>query len=95
VGVKFQLEECGKTGPLTPDTGPGDGKVTLGLLVSGHMRIELVSRETDLASTFHLATQGDYLAWPSTLYGHSWEALADTVLVTVRWHEQAAVEAAS
>jgi hypothetical protein len=43
LGVKFRLEERGKTGPAEPDV-LSDGKVTLGILISGHMRIQLTRR---------------------------------------------------
>ncbi|SDM31700.1 hypothetical protein [Allokutzneria albata] len=50
----------------------GDNRTTLALLVEGHFRI-------------HLTT--DYLLWGPGI-DHSWEALADSVIITVRWPSQ-------
>ena len=85
VGVKFQTEPKGRTGPAYKDD--GDGKVTLALLISGELRINLVNREHESEYIETLRKLGDYLAWPSSTYSHSWEALEDSTVVTVRWAE--------
>ncbi|MFB9927942.1 signal peptidase I [Amycolatopsis halotolerans] len=56
----------------------GDQRTTLVLLISGKFRIDL----TD--GSCNLDRQGDYVMWgPGT--DHSWEALADSTIMTVRW----------
>ena len=85
VGVKFQTEPRGKAGPAYSDV--GDGKITLALLIAGELRIKLVSRQSGREHTEFLRNTGDYLVWPSSTYSHSWEALEDSTVVTVRWPE--------
>jgi quercetin dioxygenase-like cupin family protein len=51
---------------------------TLLLLVKGQFRIELTE------GSGVLAKQGDYALWGPGI-DHSWEALADSVVITVRW----------
>ena len=55
-----------------------DQRTTLVLLVTGNFRIDLT--ETSVT----LEKQGDYLAWGPGI-DHSWEALSESVVVTVRW----------
>ena len=55
-----------------------DQRTTLVLLVAGNFRIDLT--ETSVT----LEKQGDYLAWGPGI-DHSWEALSESVVVTVRW----------
>lgn len=55
-----------------------DQRTTLVFHVSGKFRIDL----TEGSST--LERPGDYLVWGPGI-DHSWEALADAVVVTVRW----------
>ncbi len=55
-----------------------DRRTTLLLLVSGNFRVDLT------VGSATLARQGDYALWgPGT--DHTWEALADSVVITVRW----------
>jgi quercetin dioxygenase-like cupin family protein len=55
-----------------------DRRTTLVLLVEGNFRVDLTE------ASVILGKRGDYAAWgPGT--GHSWEALSDSVVVTVRW----------
>lgn len=66
-------------GDKRPDWTSDDRRTTLVLLVYGHFRVDL----TDGGSTT-MTRQGDYVMWgPGT--DHSWEALADSVVITVRW----------
>jgi hypothetical protein len=57
---------------------PSDQRTTMVILVDGMFRVELAGHSATLAR------QGDYLAWaPGT--GHAWEALAPSVVITIRW----------
>jgi quercetin dioxygenase-like cupin family protein len=58
-----------------------DQRTTLVILVDGTFRVDL----TECSVT--LAVQGDYLMWGPGI-DHSWEALAPSVVVTVRWPSQ-------
>ena len=55
-----------------------DQRTTLLLLVHGEFRIDLTEGSRVLSS------QGDYALWGPGI-DHSWEALADWVVITVRW----------
>lgn len=55
-----------------------DQRTTLLLLISGRFRLDLT------AASVTLAEQGDYVLWGPGI-DHSWHALADTVILTVRW----------
>lgn len=56
---------------------------TLSVLISGRFRVQFPEREVILAA------QGDYVLWPPGV-AHSWQAEADSVIVTVRWPSIAA-----
>jgi quercetin dioxygenase-like cupin family protein len=55
-----------------------DQRTTLVFRVSGRFRIDLTE------GSFTLEREGDYLVWGPGI-DHSWEALTDAVVVTVRW----------
>jgi quercetin dioxygenase-like cupin family protein len=55
-----------------------DHQATLALLVQGSFRIDLTE------ASITLRKQGDYVVWRPGI-SHSWEALADSVVLTVRW----------
>jgi quercetin dioxygenase-like cupin family protein len=75
VEVKWGIHPTGeKRAEWTAD----DYRTTLVLLVQGNFRIDLT--ETSVT----LRKQGDYIIWGSGI-DHSWEALSDSVVVTVRW----------
>jgi quercetin dioxygenase-like cupin family protein len=75
VEVKWGTHPAGeKRAEWTSD----DQRTTLLLLVQGEFRIDL----TDGSRV--LSTQGDYALWGPGI-DHSWEALADSVVITVRW----------
>lgn len=65
-------------GDKRPEWTSDDRRTTLVMLIDGRFRVDL----TDGSST--MVRQGDYVMWgPGT--DHSWEALADSVVLTVRW----------
>ena len=55
-----------------------DQRTTLVLLVEGNFRIDLT--ETSIT----LGEQGDYAAWGPGI-DHTWQAISDSIVVTVRW----------
>ncbi len=56
----------------------GEVRTTLIILVSGRFKIDL-----SVGSSV-LENQGDYAMWGKGI-DHSWEAIEDSVVVTVRW----------
>lgn len=75
VEVKWGIHPAGDK---RPEWTADDQRTTLLLLVQGHFRLELTE------GTVTLARQGDYAVWGPGI-DHSWEALADSVVITVRW----------
>lgn len=55
-----------------------DQRTTLVFLVSGNFRIDLSE------GSIPLERQGDYAVWGPGV-DHAWEAITDSVVVTVRW----------
>jgi hypothetical protein len=79
VEVKWGIHPAGeKRAEWTAD----DQRTTLVLLVQGNFRIDLT--ETSVI----LGKQGDYVLWGPGI-DHTWEALSDSVIVTVRWPSSA------
>jgi hypothetical protein len=75
VEVKWGIHPAGeKRAEWTSD----DRRTTLLLLVEGQFRIDLTEGSRILAK------QGDYALWGPGI-DHSWEALANSVVITVRW----------
>lgn len=75
VEVKWGIHPAGeKRAEWTAD----DQRTTLVLLVKGSFRIDLTE------SSITLAREGDYALWGPGI-DHWWEALSDSVVVTVRW----------
>jgi quercetin dioxygenase-like cupin family protein len=75
VEVKWATHPAGDTrASWTSD----DQRTTLVLLVEGEFRIDLTE------GSRVLSTQGDYALWGPGI-DHSWEALADSVVMVVRW----------
>jgi quercetin dioxygenase-like cupin family protein len=66
------------TGDKRPEWTADDQRTTLLLLVQGNFRVDL----TEASVT--LARQGDYAVWGPGI-NHSWEAISDSIVVTVRW----------
>ncbi|GGU15041.1 MULTISPECIES: signal peptidase I [Lentzea] len=58
-----------------------DQRTTLVLLVQGNFRVDL----TEGSAT--MTRQGDYVMWGPGI-DHSWEAIEDSVVMTVRWPSQ-------
>lgn len=56
----------------------GEQRTTMVVLISGRFRVDLSVGEV------MLARQGDYGVWGPGIE-HSWEALEDSVVLTVRW----------
>jgi hypothetical protein len=79
VEVKWGVHPAGdKRADWTAD----DKRTTLVLLVEGNFRIDLTE------GSVTLARQGDYALWGPGI-DHWWEALSDSVVVTVRWPSSA------
>ena len=74
VEVKWGVHPAGEARPQWAT----DDQTTLVLLVSGNFLVQLPDAEVPLRR------QGDYLVWgPGT--AHTWRAVADSIVVTVRW----------
>ena len=56
-----------------------DQRTTLVLLVDGNFRVDL-----SVGGRITLRRQGDYVVWGPGI-DHSWEALTNAVILTVRW----------
>lgn len=75
VEIKWGIHPAGeKRADWTAD----DQRITVVFQVSGEFRIDLTE------GSFTLERKGDYLIWGPGI-DHSWEALTDAVVVTVRW----------
>ncbi len=75
VEVKWGIHRAGdKRHEWTAD----DQRTTLVLLITGNFRINLTG------ASINLEKQGDYAVWGPGI-DHSWEAISDSVVVTVRW----------
>jgi hypothetical protein len=80
IEVKWGMHPAGeKRHAWTAD----EQRTTLVLLVEGNFRVDLT--ETSIT----LEKQGDYAAWGPGI-DHSWEAISDSIVVTVRWPSSAA-----
>lgn len=75
VEVKWGVHSSGEK---RPEWTSDDQRTTLVLLVQGRFRIDLTEGSTVLAA------QGDYALWGPGI-DHSWEAIDDSVVITVRW----------
>ena len=75
VEVKWGVHPAGDK---RPDWTVDDQRTTLLLLVEGSFQLKLTE------GTVTLARQGDYAVWGPGI-DHSWEALSDSVVITVRW----------
>lgn len=75
VEVKWGIHSAGdKRAEWTAD----DQRTTLVIMVHGAFQIDL----TDASVT--LSAQGDYVVWGPGI-DHTWEALDDSIVITVRW----------
>lgn len=79
VEVKWGIHPVGETRhEWTAD----DQRTTLVLLVKGNFQINLRGDHTETGVT--LEKQGDYAAWGPGI-DHYWEALSESIVITVRW----------
>jgi quercetin dioxygenase-like cupin family protein len=75
VEVKWGIHPAGETrSEWTTD----DQRTTLVLLVEGNFRVNLTE------DSVTMNRQGDYIMWGPGI-DHSWEALGDSIVITVRW----------
>jgi hypothetical protein len=65
-------------GDKRPEWTADDQRTTLVLLIEGNFRIDLTEASVTLGK------QGDYATWGPGI-DHSWEALSESVVITVRW----------
>jgi quercetin dioxygenase-like cupin family protein len=75
VEVKWGIHSAGER---RPEWTADDQRTTLVVMVQGNFRIDLTG------SSVTLGKQGDYVVWGPGI-DHTWEALTDSVVVTVRW----------
>lgn len=75
VEVKWGVHAAGES---RADWTAGEQRTTLLLLISGEFRLDLQG------DSVRLSRQGDYVIWGPGL-DHSWQAEADSVVITVRW----------
>lgn len=69
------------------DWAPSGSTVTLSVLVRGRFRIGFRGPGDDVESrNVDLSEEGDYAIW-SPEVEHTWRALEDSVVLTVRWPE--------
>ena len=73
--VKWGVHPAGQQRESWTD---GETRSTLLILISGQFRLDLTVGSTVLKR------QGDYVTWGPGI-DHSWQAEADSVVVTVRW----------
>ena len=77
VEVKWKHHPAGDRSTTTV---VGDWRTTLTLLVQGRFAVWVDEEHTVLERP------GDYMIWsPTPTRWHSWQALADSVMLTVRW----------
>lgn len=55
-----------------------DKRTTVVMLIHGHFRVDLTEGSTTMSQP------GDYAMWGAGV-DHSWEALSESVVVTIRW----------
>jgi quercetin dioxygenase-like cupin family protein len=56
----------------------GETRTTLGIIVSGSFRYQFRDKSITLSN------QGDYVMWGPGV-DHSWEAVTDCLVITIRW----------
>ncbi len=70
------------TGDKRPEWSTDDERITLVVLVSGSFHVALTEGEKVLNRP------GDYMMWGPGM-GHTWDAVGDSVVMTVRWRPDA------
>lgn len=73
--VKWGVHSAGEK---RPEWTSGDERSTLIMLIKGHFRVDLTE------GSITMEREGDYAVWGPGI-AHSWEALSDSVVVSVRW----------
>jgi quercetin dioxygenase-like cupin family protein len=66
------------SGEKRPGWTADDQRTTLVLLVKGHFVVHLTEGDASLTD------QGGYVVWVPGI-DHSWEAVSDSIVLTVRW----------
>lgn len=79
VEVKWAHHPAGDT---RAEWAPGVHEGTVIILVSGRWQLDL--RADDRIEKVILDRPGDYVMWGAAV-DHTWRALADSVMITVRW----------
>lgn len=62
------------------------GVTTLSVLISGEFEVRFRSKEGDPERMVRLSRVGDYVLSGAD-YEHTWRAVADSVILSVRWRE--------
>lgn len=75
VEVKWGIHSAGEK---RPEWTSDDQRTTMLLLVQGNFRVDLTEGRATLSE------QGDYAVWGPGI-DHAWEAITDSVVITVRW----------
>lgn len=75
VEIKWLHHNAGTT---RPDWATGETRTAMGILISGSFRYQFRDKTIDLTN------QGDYVMWGPGV-DHSWEALSDCLVLTIRW----------
>ena len=75
VEVKWAHHQAGDT---RSEWTKGDQRTALVILVSGEFRVDVTGGSKTMNR------QGDYIIWGPGI-DHSWAAIADSIVVTVRW----------
>ncbi|OLZ51750.1 signal peptidase I [Amycolatopsis coloradensis] len=75
VEIKWGTHDAGETRPAWTR---GDERTTAVILIEGCLHIALTTGEV------HLQEKGDYVVWGPGI-DHSWTALTDATVLTVRW----------
>jgi len=72
--------KCGihPAGQQRPEWTSGEDRSTLIILISGKFRLDLTT------GSMTMTRPGDYITWGPGI-DHSWQAVDDSVVVTVRW----------
>jgi hypothetical protein len=73
-------EEVRPNGWAAPGTG-----FTLGVLISGAFLERFRLPGSDEIRDFRLEKRGDYIAWRSAQFYHTWQALKESDFLTIRW----------
>jgi hypothetical protein len=75
VEVKWGIHPAGDQ---RPDWTSDDQRTTMLVLVEGKFRVDLTE------ASITMTRQGDYAVWGPGI-DHSWQALTDSVVITIRW----------